>query len=89
MRERIPVVVQGRRTRRSPVARVLWTGAELAVTLGVVLLLLVVHQLWWTNRQAWDEARDRVTQLERQWDTGRPPGPGPGGAPGSGDGPVD
>ncbi|MEV0370762.1 class E sortase [Streptomyces sp. NPDC050636] len=45
----------------------LWAGAELAVTLGVVLLLLVVHQLWWTNRQARDDARDQVARLERQW----------------------
>ncbi|MEU9113443.1 class E sortase [Streptomyces sp. NPDC048483] len=67
MRERIPVVVQGRRTRRSLAARALWTGAELAVTLGAVVLLLVVHQLWWTNRQARDEARDQVARLERQW----------------------
>ncbi|MBB5106335.1 hypothetical protein FHS40_005439 [Streptomyces spectabilis] len=38
--------------RRSPLARCLWYAAELLVTLGFVLLLLVVHQLWWTNRQA-------------------------------------
>ncbi|WP_407552827.1 class E sortase [Streptomyces sp. Pv4-95] len=69
MRERIPVVVQGRRTRRRPVARALWAGAELTVTFGAVLLLLVVHQLWWTNRQAQGDARDRVARLERQWET--------------------
>ncbi|MFC9241206.1 class E sortase [Streptomyces decoyicus] len=72
MRERIPVVVQGRRTRRPPAVRALWTGAELAVTLGVVLLLFVVHQLWWTNRQAQHAAHDQVTRLERQWDAGPP-----------------
>ncbi|MFJ6749751.1 class E sortase [Streptomyces sp. NPDC091266] len=80
-RERIPVVVQGRRGRRPPVARALWTGAELAVTCGVVLLLLVVHQLWWTNRQAQGAARDQVGRLERQWDD---PGPRPGGPPHTG-----
>ncbi|UKY50474.1 class E sortase [Streptomyces inhibens] len=72
MRERIPVVVQGRRTRRSRAARALWTGAELAVTLGAVLLLLVVHQLWWTNRQAQHSAQDQVDRLERRWGA-RPP----------------
>ncbi|MEU5213795.1 class E sortase [Streptomyces sp. NPDC020742] len=81
MRERIPVVVQRRRTRRPSAARALWTVAELAVTLGAVLLLLVVHQLWWTNRQAQHAARDEVAQMERQWrDTGPPGGaasPGP------------
>ncbi|MEX2972366.1 class E sortase [Streptomyces sp. C184] len=81
MRERIPVVVQGRRRRRPAVVRVLWTGAELAVTLGAVLLLLVVHQLWWTNRQAQEAARDQVDRLERQWDA-RPPSPDASAAPG-------
>lgn len=67
--------MQGRRTRRSRAVRALWTGAELAVTLGAVLLLLVVHQLWWTNRQAQHAARDQVGRLERQWDA-RPPASG-------------
>ncbi|MFB6605586.1 class E sortase [Streptomyces noursei] len=78
MRERIPVVVQGRRGRygrRPPVVRALWTGAELAVTLGVVLLLFVAHQLWWTNRVAQGAARDEVGQLERQWRDGAAAGP--------------
>ncbi|MFI5524809.1 class E sortase [Streptomyces platensis] len=87
MRERIPVVVQGRRTRRSRAVRALWTGAELAVTLGAVLLLLVVHQLWWTNRQAQQAARDQVGRLERQWDA-RPPAAG-GPAPAPEDGRTD
>ncbi|WP_257980800.1 class E sortase [Streptomyces sp. CB02959] len=80
MRERIPVVVQGRRgryDRRSPAVWALWTGAELAVTLGVVLLLFVVHQLWWTNREAQDAARDQVGRLERQWRDGAAAGPPP------------
>ncbi|MFC7305314.1 class E sortase [Streptomyces monticola] len=68
MRERVPVVV--RRRGRSPLARVLWNGAELAVTLGVLLLLLVVHQLWWTNRQARDGAERQVRELEQQWEGG-------------------
>ncbi|MGW6415702.1 class E sortase [Streptomyces sp. NPDC055055] len=64
--QRVPVVVQGRGRRRG-VARVLWVGAETVVTCGVVVLLLVVHQLWWTNRQARAEAREQVTALEREW----------------------
>ncbi|MFF8785375.1 class E sortase [Streptomyces sp. NPDC015125] len=85
MRERIPVVVQGRRTRRSRAARALWTGAELAVTLGAVLLLFVVHQLWWTNRQAQHAAHDQVDRLERQWDA-RPPSTAAPRAPGGDEG---
>ncbi|MFG2647212.1 class E sortase [Streptomyces sp. NPDC048436] len=67
-RERVPVVVQGRRLRRrTGLARGLWSCAEVAVTLGVVLLLLVVHQLWWTNRQARADAEHKVQALEREW----------------------
>ncbi|MFJ9410894.1 class E sortase [Streptomyces sp. NPDC101393] len=51
------------------------------MTCGVVLMLLVVHQLWWTNRQAQGAAREQVDRLERQWDD---PGPRPGGPPHSG-----
>ncbi|WP_328970287.1 class E sortase [Streptomyces sp. NBC_00239] len=84
MRERIPVVVQGQRRRPSRgrvLARGLWSGAELAVTAGLVLLLLVVHQLWWTNREARAGARDQVRALERQWaaDAGGGGGAGAGG----------
>ncbi|MFI6941772.1 class E sortase [Streptomyces sp. NPDC050418] len=76
-RERIPVVVQGGRGRRQPAqaawrrrpwVRGLWTGAEITVTVGVVLLLLVVHQLWWTNRQAREGAERKVEALEQQWE---------------------
>ncbi|MEU4503888.1 class E sortase [Streptomyces sp. NPDC024089] len=72
MRERIPVVVQRNSRGRRVVARGLWTAAELVVTLGVVLLLLVVHQLWWTNRQARAGAEHQVRALQREW--GEEPG---------------
>ncbi|CUM40962.1 sortase family protein [Streptomyces venezuelae] len=70
----MPVVVQGRGRRRTG-ARVLWVCAETVVTCGVVVLLLVVHQLWWTNQQARAEAREQVTVLERAWAIS-PPGGG-------------
>ncbi|MEU4061204.1 class E sortase [Streptomyces wedmorensis] len=78
MRERVPVVVQGRGRRRTG-ARVLWVCAEAVVTCGVVVLLLVVHQLWWTNQEARAEARGQVSALEREWDMsprGEPGEPG-------------
>ncbi|MBA6438383.1 MULTISPECIES: class E sortase [Streptomyces] len=59
-----------RRGGRAVLARGLWTAGELAVTLGVVVLLFVVHQLWWTNRQARAEARHEVSVLERRWQDG-------------------
>ena len=56
------VQARGRRlrrggSRRTPLGRALWGGAELAVTFGVVVLLLVAHQLWWTNLRAHESAR--------------------------------
>ncbi|MER5205940.1 class E sortase [Streptomyces sp. NPDC002825] len=71
-RQRVPVVVQtGGRSRTS--ARALWLAAETVVTCGVLILLLVAHQLWWTNREARAEALDQVRVLEREWDIS-PPG---------------
>nr|WP_234321095.1 class E sortase [Streptomyces katrae] len=69
MRDHMRVVVQGsgRRSRRAGLAGVLWGAAELAVTVGVVVLLLVVHQVWWTNRQALAGAHEQVRELEREW----------------------
>ncbi|MFF8376969.1 class E sortase [Streptomyces sp. NPDC015661] len=80
VRERVPVVVQtGGRSRTG--ARALWLSAETVVTCGVLILLLVVHQLWWTNREARAEARDQVRVLEREWDIS-PPVPDESGVPG-------
>lgn len=90
------MVVQRDRRGRRLAARGLWTGAELVVTLGVVLLLLVAHQLWWTNRQARAEAADTVHDLQREWgepgETADPPvgesSREPVGGDGDGDSPV-
>ncbi|MEU5700856.1 class E sortase [Streptomyces aurantiacus] len=67
---RVPVVHQRGRRRRVRYVRLLWNGAEVVVTLGVVLLLLVAHQLWWTNRQAREGAERKVHALEREWGAG-------------------
>ena len=72
---RVPVVQHRSRRRRALGRRALWTGGEFLVTAGVVLLLLVVHELWWTNREARQGAEHQVQALERQWAT-----PGAGGS---------
>ncbi|MFZ3497834.1 class E sortase [Streptomyces sp. 5.8] len=82
MRDRVRVVVQGkgRRTwhaRRAGLAGALWAAGELAVTVGVVVMLLVVHQVWWTNRQALSAAHEVVRELE---EGGWAPVPEEGGA---------
>lgn len=82
-RDTIPVVVQrGASRRRTVLARGLWTGAEVTVTLGLIVLLFVVQQLWWTNREARQGAAHQVQALERQW------GSGAGHGSGAGDGTV-
>ncbi|WP_443041047.1 class E sortase [Streptomyces sp. B21-102] len=84
---RVPVVRHGTRRRRARCRRALWTGAELLVTAGVLVLLLVVHQLWWTNREARAGAERGVAALERQWGSGAaddPQGAAGDGGPGAG-----
>ncbi|MFE5793616.1 class E sortase [Streptomyces sp. NPDC056503] len=76
-RERVPVVVQARSGRRG-LARALWFAAETVVTCGVLILLLVVHQLWWTNQQARAEAGQQVAVLEREWEISPSEGAGAG-----------
>ncbi|MFG2332239.1 class E sortase [Streptomyces sp. NPDC048604] len=72
------VVVQ--RAPRTRSAHALWVAAEVAVTLGLVVLLLVVHQLWWTNHQARLGAQRQVQILEEEWG----PADGPVGEPAGG-----
>lgn len=67
MRARAPVVRHRTLRRRAFRRRVMWTCGELLVTLGTVLALLVVHQLWWTNHQAEQGAQREVRALEREW----------------------
>ncbi len=78
MRARAPVVRHRTLRRRAVRRRALWTCGELLVTLGTALALLVVHQLWWTYRQAEPGARQEVRALEKQW-----------GSPASGSGAAD
>ncbi|MFJ9742762.1 class E sortase [Streptomyces sp. NPDC101166] len=84
---RVPVVEHGVRRRRARRRRVLWCGAELVFTAGVLGLLFVVHQLWWTNREAREGAERRVEALEREWAGGR--ASGGAGAPGDAGGGLD
>ena len=53
---------------------------ELCITLGLVMLLFVAYQLWWTNVQADASANSTRNQLEQQWNnpTVAPQSPAPG-----------
>ncbi|MEU2626715.1 class E sortase, partial [Kitasatospora sp. NPDC007106] len=56
---------------------------ELFITLGLVMLLFVAYQLWWTNVQADASANAAGDRLEQQWNSApQPTGtPAPGAAP--------
>ncbi|MFF4328631.1 class E sortase [Streptomyces sp. NPDC001591] len=64
---RVVVQGRGRRAGRAGLARLLWVAGEVLTTVGVVVALLVVHQVWWTYRQAVAGAREQVRALERAW----------------------
>ncbi|MFB8175154.1 class E sortase [Streptomyces sp. NPDC055966] len=78
----VRVVGHGDRRRRARRRRMLWGGGEALVTVGVLLALLVVHQLWWTNREARRGAERQVQALEREWGSGNGRGADPGSSPG-------
>ncbi|GAA3662478.1 class E sortase [Streptomyces iranensis] len=41
---------------------------ELFITLGVVMLLFVTYQLWWTNILAHQQANGAANSLQKKWD---------------------
>ncbi|NEA61601.1 class E sortase [Streptomyces sp. SID12488] len=88
MLARTPVVRHRTLRRRALRRRALWSCGELLVTVGTVLALLVVHQLWWTNRQAEQGAQREVRSLEKEWGNSASPGgsSGSSGSQGSGSG---
>ncbi|MFJ2578280.1 class E sortase [Kitasatospora aureofaciens] len=69
------------RPKESPVVVAARLVGELCITLGVVMLLFVSYQLWWTNVQADAAASGARNQLEQQFDAaqgaGKPGQPAP------------
>ncbi|MFD3941511.1 class E sortase [Streptomyces sp. NPDC058579] len=47
---------------------------EVFITFGVVMLLFVTYQLWWTNVRADQQANQAKGQIEDAWSKGRAPG---------------
>ncbi|MFI2030609.1 class E sortase [Streptomyces buecherae] len=65
------------RARRPGVATMVSRGlGELFITIGVLMLLFVAYQLWWTNIIAQQQAREEREKLQKQWaqDDRRAPG---------------
>ena len=61
------------------VRRAVGVLGELLITLGVLVLLFVVWQLWWTDVTAGREQARTVTSLEQQWQRPAPAATTPGG----------
>ncbi|MGW4237702.1 class E sortase [Streptomyces sp. NPDC004749] len=69
--------VEARRAARalkeSPAVIVSRVVGELFITFGVVMLLFVTYQLWWTNVRAGAYAGDQTNQIQDGWAKGRKP----------------
>jgi sortase A len=52
--------------------RLVGYAGEILLTLGVVVLLFVVYQLWWTNVAAGQEAARAASQVQQQWSAEAP-----------------
>ena len=66
----------GRRKARKDSAAVIASRVigEAFITLGVVMLLFVTYQLWWTNVRAHQEAGSAAKKIAQDWADGRKPG---------------
>ncbi|MFI8349172.1 class E sortase [Streptomyces sp. NPDC085596] len=67
------VEARQRARARKPGATVMVSRAigEIFITTGVVMLLFVTYQLWWTNVRAHAEAGSETSQLQDDWANGK------------------
>jgi sortase A len=56
-----------KRRKDGPAILAIRAFGELLITLGVVMILFVAYQLWWTNVRADDYAHSQASTLEQQW----------------------
>lgn len=63
---------RSRRRRNSPVHMAIRGLGELMITVGILMLLLVVYQLFWTNLQANREQGALKDGLRKQWAVAAP-----------------
>ncbi|MEU6677075.1 class E sortase [Streptomyces sp. NPDC046925] len=60
------------RARRPSAGAVLSRGiGELFITVGVLMLLFVTYQLWWTNVRAQQQANGAASDLQEEWAKGK------------------
>ncbi|MFD9211934.1 class E sortase [Streptomyces sp. NPDC059544] len=70
--------VEARRAARaakdSPAVIASRAFGELFITIGVLMLLFVTYQLWWTNILAGQQANAAASKIQDEWAKGRAPG---------------
>ncbi|MFI1466948.1 class E sortase [Streptomyces wuyuanensis] len=70
--------VEARRAARaakdSPAVVASRAFGELFITIGVLMLLFVTYQLWWTNILAGQQANAAASKIQDEWAKGRAPG---------------
>ncbi|MET8247446.1 class E sortase [Streptomyces sp. NPDC005202] len=62
---------QARARKPSPAVLASRIIGEVFITTGVVMLLFVTYQLWWTNVRAHEQAGSEAHQLQNDWASGR------------------
>ncbi|MFC9223714.1 class E sortase [Streptomyces hygroscopicus] len=67
-RTRMEAKRAARARKDSPGVVVSRVVGELFITLGVVMLLFVTYQLWWTNIRAHQQANGAANNLQKKWD---------------------
>ncbi|WP_240797886.1 sortase, partial [Streptomyces sp. F001] len=62
---------QARASRPSPAVVASRVIGEVFITTGVLMLLFVTYQLWWTNVRAHAQAGNEASQLQDDWASGK------------------
>ncbi|MYX35914.1 class E sortase [Streptomyces sp. SID8377] len=77
-RSRMEARRAARAAKESPAVIASRVAGELFITLGVLMLLFVTYQLWWTNVLAHQQAGGAASNLQKQWEGEKGPNRDPG-----------
>ncbi|MFG2301539.1 class E sortase [Actinacidiphila glaucinigra] len=77
-RSRMEARRAARAAKESPAVIASRVAGELFITLGVLMLLFVTYQLWWTNVLAHQQAGGAANNLQKQWEGEKGPDRDPG-----------
>jgi sortase A len=84
-RSRVEARRAARAAKESPAVIASRVAGEVFITLGVLMLLFVTYQLWWTNVLAHQQAGGAANNLQKQWEGEKDPSRDPGAfSPGQG-----